>query len=221
MMTIQQLKEKINNTSVIFFDLDGTLIDTECLYFRFWKAGCAYYGYEMSDEEALNMRSRDVNSAMEYLSSISNGLLDYYKVKAKRIELMNEYLLTHPIKLKEGAKELLEKLQKEGKRLYLVTANMVDKALKTLKDVGLDGYFVNVISAKDVARGKPYPDVYLKAAQVVGVKPEETIVFEDSPNGLKSSYAAGCFTVMVEDLTKHEKDMDYVHAVVSSLSELL
>ena len=70
-------------------------------------------------------------------------------------------------------------------------------------------------------RGKPFPDVYLKACETVNASPSEVVTFEDSPNGLLSSYRSGCFTLMVEDLTPYDESMDYVDAAVSSLRELL
>ncbi len=217
---INLIKERISSSEVLFFDLDGTLIDTEPLYFRFWKEASKFYGYELTDEEALSMRSRDKNSAIEFLFRVSGGLLDYVKVRDKRVELMNEYLLIHPIKMKEGAISLLKKYRNENKKVYIVTANTVEKAERIIK--GLDFYHLidGIISAKDVKRGKPFPDVYLYACSYVKKKPEEVIVFEDSPNGLKSSYEAGCFTLMIEDMSKYEISMDYVDAYITSLKQL-
>ena len=214
------LREIINKCDTLFFDLDGTLIDTEPLYFRFWKEATKFYGRELTDEEALSMRSRDKESARSFFMEIGNGQLDYDLVKAKRIELMSAYLNDHPIKVKEGALEYLTMLNKQGKSLYIVTANTVEKASKILEMVGLTHLFKGFISAKDVARGKPFPDVYLKACKVVNKKPQEVIVFEDSPNGLMSSHSAGCFTVMVEDMSKYNGE-DYVDAYITSFNELL
>ena len=220
-LNINELKKKISTSEVLFFDLDGTLIDTEPLYFRFWREASKFYGYELSKDEALNMRSLDKNTAIEYLSKVSGGLLDYYKVKEKRVELMSEYLATHPIILKPGAIELLNKYRNECKRVYIVTANTVEKAERIISSLGFMNLIDGIISAKDVKRGKPYPDVYVYASEYVGINPKNIIVFEDSPNGLKSSFNAGCFTVMVEDLTPYTNDMDYVDAFVSNLTQLL
>lgn len=214
-------KKKLEETKVIFFDLDGTLIDTEKIYFKFWKEASKFFGRELSDEEALNMRSRYTESAIEYLNSISNNKLDYLKVKAKRIELMDEYFKNHPIEIKEYALEFLSKLNKENKKIYIVTANAYDKAKDILQKVGFYHLVSEIISAKDVKRGKPFPDVYLKACEIVNESPENVIVFEDSDNGLLSSYNAGCYTVMIEDLTKYNDKMTFVHHHISSYKELL
>ena len=216
---IDLIENKIKEAKVLFFDLDGVLIDTESLYFRFWKEACAYYGYELDDESALSMRSRDVEDAREFFNSL--GKLNYDQVKAKRIELMSAYLINHPIRYKPGALNILQKYQNEGKKIYIVTSNTVEKAKKIVDGLKLDKYIEDIISAKDAKRGKPFPEPYLLACSKININPSEVVVFEDSPNGLKSSYSAGCFTVMVEDLTKWDKTMKYVNGTISSFEELL
>ena len=218
---LEKLRNKINECSIIFFDLDGTLIDTEPLYFRFWKEACLFYGFVLKDEDALKFRSWEKESASEYLTKISNGKLDYSTVRKKRIELMNKYLLTHQIRLKSGAIDCLNYLYQKEKKIYIVTANEVNKAKNIIDSLGFLHLIEGIISAKDVKRGKPFPYVYLKACEMVNKKPNEVVVFEDSPNGLMSSNAAGCFTVMVEDLSAYQEDMDYVDAVLTSLDELI
>lgn len=218
---ISLIKERISSREVLFFDLDGTLIDTEPLYFKFWKEATKFYGHELSDIEALQMRSLDKQLAIEFLASISDGNLDYYKVKEKRVELMSEYLSTHPIILKPGSIELLSKYKAEGKKIYIVTANTVEKATRIIDSLRFMHLLDGIISAKDVKRGKPFPYVYEYACEYVGVNPHEVIVFEDSPNGLKSSKGAGCFTLMVEDMTPFDASMDYVDAYIHSLEQLL
>ena len=203
-----------------FFDLDGVLINTEPLYFRFWKEACLFYGHKMSDEEALNMRSLDPILGQEFFDSMNKNL-NYKIVREKRKELMYRYLDEHPIELKEGAIELLTYLKNSNKKVYIVTANKKEKAIRILKEVGLIDIVSDVISAKDAERGKPFPYVYLDACKIVNKDPKDVIVFEDSPNGLRSSHGAGCFTVMVEDMSPYTKDMDYVDLVIHSLNELL
>ena len=218
---IESILKKIDEVDTLFFDLDGTIIDTERLYFRFWKEAARFYGFELSDEQALSMRSRERTSAKEFFSEISNGQLDYLKVREKRIELMDEYFRTHKYQIKPGIVEFLYKSRVNGKKLYIVTANTKEKTERILKLLTLTKTFNGIISAVDVQRGKPFPFVYLEACSQVNKKPSEVVVFEDSPNGLLSSFSAGCFTVMIEDMTPYTEDMDYVDGVIESFAQLL
>ena len=218
---LEGIINKINEVNTLFFDLDGTIIDTEPLYFRFWKEASKYYGFELTDEQALSMRSRDRTSAKEFIESISNGQLDYVKTREKRTELMNQYFETHKHQIKPGIIEFLCKNRLNGKKLYIVTANSKEKTERILDALSLLKTFDGIISARDVQRGKPFPFVYLKACSQVNKSPSEVVVFEDSPNGLLSSFSAGCFTVMVEDMTPCSEDMDYVDGVIESFEQLI
>lgn len=221
-MKNEALINRLKEVKVIFFDLDGTLIDTECLYFRFWKEAAKLYGYELSDEEALHLRSLDGKIGKEFFKEISGGFLDYDIVRNKRMELMNNYFLTHDIVVKDDVFPLLEKLNKEGKELYIVTANKVEKANKILIDTRLFPYFKGVISAKDVTNGKPAPDVYNYAKSKVNVDSKDIIVFEDSPNGVISASKANLDVVMLVDMSEPKNDeKEYINYLIHSFSEIL
>ena len=220
-MNKDALLRKIKETDIFFFDLDGTLIDTEKLYFRFWKEACLYYGYELKDNEALRLRSLDGKLTVEYLSALSNGKLDYTLTRNKRIELMDRYFLTHDIEIKEGAKEFLTKLKKENKKVYIVTANSGDKAYKIIHQIHFENFIDDVVSTKEVERGKPNPDVYIYACNKLRINSDQVVVFEDSPNGVISSFKTGCFTIMVEDLSSPEEVKEYFHYSIKSFLELL
>lgn len=66
----------------------------------------------------------------------------------------------------------------------------------------LNEYISDVVSAKEVTRGKPYPDIYLYLSKKFNIKPEEILVVEDSPNGILSAKSAGCKTIMIPDLSE-------------------
>ena len=214
---INKIKEKLRQLDTVFFDLDGTLIDTEKIYYRFWGEASEYYGYQLNREERLAMRSRDSKITAEFFKSKG---LDYQIVKAKRIELMDKYLFTHPIKLKKGVVPFLKSLKEQNKRLFIVSANTVEKSRNILKGLNIEEYFTDVFSSKDVKRGKPFPDVYLKASELASRDSKDVIVFEDSPNGLISAHEAGCFTIMVEDIDTFTKKEEYIDSAIVDFDSL-
>jgi len=205
----------------VIFDMDGTLIDTEKYYRKYWPVTLAAFGYELTDEMALSLRSLGRPFAPKQLKEWFGEDLDYWAVRNKRKEIMEEVLDREGIERKKGAIEIAQKLREKGIVAAIATATDPERAAKYLKITGLDGYFDKVISATMVEEGKPSPDIYLYACKELGLKPEECIAVEDSPNGVLSAYRAGCKTVMVPDQTEPDEElMKLLYARIDSLLEI-
>ena len=191
----------------VIFDMDGTLIDTEKYYRVFWPKALAEFGYHMTDEQALLMRSLGRPFAPKQLKEWFGERLDYYAVRDRRKEMMEECLDREGIRCKPGALELIKRLKAAGITTAIATATDLQRTAKYMKLTGLEGYFDRLISATQVAEGKPSPDIYLFACKELGLKPEECLAVEDSPNGVMSAYRAGCKVVMVPDQTKPDQEL--------------
>ena len=120
---------------------------------------------------------------------------------------MEEHLDRVGIELKPGAVEILEALKKRGILAAVATATDLERTEKYLRLVGLREYFDRLISATQVKEGKPSPDIYIYACEQLGLAPEECIAVEDSPNGVKSAYGAGCRVIMVPDQTEPDEEL--------------
>lgn len=205
----------------VIFDMDGTLIDTERYYRVFWPRALAEFGFSMTDEQALAMRSLGRPFAPAQLKEWFGEELDYRAVRERRKALMEEALEREGIQLKPGAEDLPAFLRGRGIVTAVATATDLERAHKYLKRTGLDTCFDRVISAVQVREGKPSPDIYLYACQELGVAPEDCIAVEDSPNGVLSAYRAGCRVIMVPDQTRPDADLaKCLYACVESLDEI-
>jgi len=100
-----------------------------------------------------------------------------------------------------GALELLVELKKAGIKTALVTMSMRTMALTVTEQIDFSAFDV-VVAGDDVTNGKPHPEPYLSAAELLGVAPEDCIAFEDSPTGLASAEAAGCHAIGVTNIIK-------------------
>lgn len=183
----------------VIFDLDGLILDTEKLYQRFWREAARKCGFDMSRETALALRSLDKTLARKMLCENFGEGFDFDLVKKTRIELMSAYVDEHGVEAKTGVRELTDHLRRSGIKTAIATATNYERTNDYLTRAGVRDCFELIFCACDLPHGKPYPDVYLYACGKLGLSASECIALEDSPNGVKSAYSAGCKVVCVPD----------------------
>ena len=202
----------------ILFDLDGTLIDTEILYQKAWKEAARILGFPLSEQECLALRSLDRRFADIEFAKRFNDEEAGPKLRAKRDELMGDYLVSP----KPGAKELALFLKEKGIPFCVCSASSRETIKRNLAKARLDRYFQTLFSAKEVPHGKPFPDVYVAACKSLGVSPGEAIAVEDAPNGFKSALAAGLSVVYAVDLTEPDSFIEeHAYKIVHRLDEII
>ena len=202
--------------------MDGLILDTEKLYQRFWKEASKKCGFNMPQEIALKLRSLDKTLAKKLLNDFFGENYSYEEVKAIRIKLMADYVEKNGIQAKEGVRELVDYLRENGYKIAVATATNYERANRHLTLAGVRDCFDNIICACDLEHGKPYPDVYIYACKKLGLKPEECAALEDSPNGVKSAYAAGCKVICVPDGGEVEEEIKpVIYGSVASLIDVV
>lgn len=205
----------------VLFDMDGTLIDTEKYYRIFWPMAMKEFGYHLTDEQVLSMRSLGRPFAPAKLKEWFGEDLDYLAIKERRKVLMEECLQKNGIEVKKGAFEILKLLREKKITTCIATATDLERTTRYLEQTGLMPYFDRIITATMVKEGKPSPDIYQYACRELGYDPEDCLAVEDSPNGVLSAYRAGCKVVLVPDQTEPEEELlDKVTAILPSLDEI-
>ena len=192
--------------TAVLFDMDGLVLDTEKLYTRFWQEAANALGYPMTKEQALGMRSLNRGVGLAKMQSYFGPEVDYDAIRMKRIEMMDAFVEKEGVTLKPGVHELLAYLKECGIKTAIATSSPIERTVLYLTSVGLQNSFDELVSGYMVEKGKPEPDIYLYAAEKLGVKAVECMVLEDSPAGILAAHRAGCFPVMVPDQDKPDEE---------------
>lgn len=207
----------------VVFDMDGVIFDSEKLYRKHWMLSAKEYNLDESVMVTLLDRiagaTKDRNELL--MKEHFGEDFDYMVFREATMNRMDEDITENGLDLKPGVRELFNYLKSHGYLIGLATSTYKERAEKNLKRAGLISYFDGIMYGGIVAKGKPAPDIYEHACQILGVNPEEAIGIEDSINGVISSHAAGLYTVMVVDLVKpNEEALQAADQVYDSLFEV-
>ena len=205
----------------VIFDVDGTLLDTERIYMQAWKDAAAELGYVMTDELLRKTRAVDAKVAARiFEEEIGNGF-SYAETRPIRVRIAEEIIERESPILKPGVLALLTFLQQKGIRLSVASSTNTKTTKEHLAINGIADRFEVIVGGDMIEKGKPNPDIFLKAAQLLGEAPEDCIVVEDSPAGIRAGNAAGMKAVLVPDQAAITQEIiDLSDTVLESLLEM-
>ena len=198
----------------VFFDLDGTLVDSERLTVQTGTAAFAAQGHHDVEDLLHSLVGVDqVTSAGMILSRFPGLELDALTATWQTAFLAAQAV---DLLLKPGASQIVHGLR-DSHALALVTSSRRDPAEVRLVQAGLRPAFRAVITRDDVTAPKPHPEPYLLAAATLGVDPARCLVFEDSEPGAEAAFAAGMTVVQVPDIIPASGR--FAHHVARSLTD--
>lgn len=207
------------------FDKDGTLVDTESIWFEAYTRLLAPYGITHSLEVHRRMMGLAAGECIRLLQAEFLVLPQGEKGTMPLIEAMwHHFRLVREevgVRLMPGVEEMLLACEKRKIPLAIATsATRVDTETE-LSILGWAKRFQVVVTAEDVARHKPAPDIYLEAARRLGVDPREALAFEDGIHGVKSAHAAGLPVMFVRDERFQIEAPAEATATIASFTDLI
>ncbi len=195
------LKGDGNMIKGVIFDMDGLLVDTEMISFQCFQMILKKYNYDFELEEYVKEFSgRTLKTSIRYINEKYE--LDYDEEKEIEYfhELENQIIAKESVSLKEGAIELLEYLKKENYLIALATSSVSKRAENLLEKHHIIKYFDAFVYGAEVKRGKPFPDIFLKACEKLNIQNCEALVLEDSEAGIQAAYDAQIPVICIPDL---------------------
>lgn len=203
----------------VLFDMDGLIFDTERLHKVCWLETGKRLGYPMKEEHIDQIRGRISTSSCELFREWFGSQVDYYEARKLRTELLDEMLQKSGVPVKPGYTRLKAYLKEKGIRTALATSSQRKRAEGYFKMAKLPMDFDTEVCGTEIAKGKPDPDVFLRAAEKLHVAPENCLVLEDSPNGVRAGSAAGCQVIMVPDMDPATEELRKMCSMVAETLE--
>jgi len=172
----------------LIFDLDGTLADTMPAHFRAWTDALTPHGVDFPEDYFYSLGGMPTRHIIELLNERQGKQMPVEATSRRKEELATEYIRgVRPIEpVLKVARTHFEKLP-----MAVATGAHRKEAMRTLADIGASDLFEVLVTADDVARGKPAPDIFLEAARLIDVPPTACMAFEDADLGIQSARAAG------------------------------
>ena len=191
----------------VLFDMDGLMFDTERMYQKAWLQAGRQMGAPMELEIVDRLRGRNREGCARVCREVFGEEFDFDAMRTACRALMARWIEEDGLPVKPGLYELLAELERRGIPAVLATSTTRDSAWGHLQRAKVDRYFLGAVCGDEVSHSKPDPEVFLKAAALAGKDPARCMVLEDSPAGVRAGAAAGCFTVMVPDLTTPDEEL--------------
>lgn len=202
----------------VIFDMDGLLLDSERPIRDAWIEVGREIGVMLDAPTYQRVIGRSMPDVHAILGEVFG--VDTYRSAAERVAaLLEQRHAQQGYAAKAGADALLGWLGGRGIRCGLASSSYRDKVLRRLRQAELIDYFAAIASGDEVERGKPSPDVYLLAAQRLGVDPARCLAFEDSDNGARAALQAGMRVVIVPDLIQPQAELAAQCTLLESLEQ--
>ena len=187
----------------VIFDMDGTLLDTQKICCPAWEYAGLLQGIPGVGGHIKNVCGMNSNGSDRYLKE-NFPTLNIEKFKSDFHEYIEENLI---VQFKKGAEELIAFLKENNIKISLASGTSRPSVMHHLNEVDIPDIFDAIVCGTEVKNGKPAPDVFLKAAELMGIAPQDCFVFEDSENGIRAGFSAGMKCIGIKDIVDFSEEI--------------
>jgi HAD superfamily hydrolase (TIGR01509 family) len=212
----------MTNIKLVIFDMDGLMLDSETVTWKAWETTLKKYNCDCPFEFYRNF----IGTTETHISSVMLKTYgDDFPIKNFTVEMKEEkkrIISTEGVAVKKGLIELLDYLSKKGIKKAVATSSHRDVMEHLLTLTNVLHYFDYSVCGDEIKKGKPNPDVFLKALKKAESKPNEAFVLEDSINGILAAHNANIPVIFIQDLVEAPIDtLGLVYKKMNDLSEVI
>lgn len=177
--------------------MDGLVLDTEPTYFKAWQSAALRQGQEFSEQFCRSLSGLPFQTVEQKILEICTPEFELQQFRRDSGTYWRQYVKQYGINIKKGFFALLEVLNQQTMPYCLATNSLHDNAIECLVLAGIRDKFKLIISRDQVKQGKPAPDIFLEAAEQLGVGIKQCLIVEDSVCGLAAAKSAGACCILV------------------------
>ena len=205
----------------VVFDMDGVIFDSERATMDCWIELAEKYS--IPDIKTPYYKCIGVNAAMtrKIIFDAYGEDFPYDRYAGEASQMYHDKYDGGRLPVKKGAREILEFLKKNNKKIALASSSRKETVINQLRDAGLLDFFDEIVTGDMVEKSKPEPDIFLKACEKLGILPQRSYAIEDSFNGIRAAYSGKLKPIMVPDILPADDEMrQKAEAVLESLLDV-
>ncbi|MDM8530420.1 HAD family phosphatase [Anaerolineales bacterium HSG25] len=214
---------KNNTTSyptAVIFDFDGTILDSEKAHLRAYQALGQVLGYVIPDEEYFaNFVGKTDLEILDYMIKRSGQDVTFETLFEQKKRRFMDYLQAGEVTPIAGVVEFVTHLVEQSLPLAIASNAVIAEIEEGVSQLGLRDCFQFMLSVESTTNGKPAPDIYLMAAEQLGVEPASCLVYEDSLTGIQAAVSAGMRVVAVGDINNEQLRQTGAKRIISDFRQ--
>ena len=209
-----------NGIRAVIFDMDGVMVDSEPIYFESNRSVFAELGFTVSHDDYAQFVGLDAGRMWAQLKALHNLPHRVPELVGLEADGMVAGLQAAGLEPMPGLLTLIDALRSRDRRLAVASSSTRRVIQTVLAKLRLEDAFDHVISGEDVELGKPAPDIFLLASNLLEIPPAECLVIEDSANGVRAAKAAGMRCIGFRNPNSGAQDLSPADAIVESLDQI-
>ncbi|MFH1032076.1 MAG: HAD family phosphatase [Chloroflexota bacterium] len=210
------MQARVSKNTAVIWDMDGVIADTAPYHFKAWQEAFKKKDFTEGDFRRTFGQRNDNIIRMILGEGVTREEIDAIAVEK---EICFRRYIGRNVKSFPGVLELMKSLSQAGFKMALATSTPMENVRLVITGLGIDKYFKAIVADEDVTRGKPDPQVFLIAAERLGIKPESCVVIEDAVAGVTAAKRAGMRCVAVTN-TNPRDSLGEADLVVDSLEAI-
>lgn len=199
--------------------MDGVLVDSEPIYFELNQTMFKHFGFDVSAEEHSSFVGYPSSKIWSHLSESREKPLNMDEVVKHETDLISKALSKANLVPMTGLTDLLELLSDKGIPLGVASSSSPMTIELITRKIGVQDYFKHLVSGQQVKNGKPAPDIFLFAANLLGLEPESCLVIEDSRNGARAAKSAGMICIGYQNPNSGNQDLSVCDTIIDSFDD--